>query len=97
MIETEDDNRVFGFGSIIDCLNFTIKLESKDLFASRPKWGHEFGAIVFPPIILKLCAIAIGRFHAISWETRYQIGVVQVRSRQVLPTATLWLNMFHMR
>ena len=61
VIETEHGDRGSGFGSIVDCLNLTIKLESKDLFASRLKRRHEFGAIVIPPIILKLCAIAIRR------------------------------------
>ena len=52
VIETKDVNRGAGFGSIADCLNLTIKLESKELFACRLKRRYEFGAVVFPPIIL---------------------------------------------
>ena len=97
MIEPEDDNRGSGFGSIVDCFDLTIKLESKDLLADRLKRRHEFGTLVIPPIILKLCAIAILCLHTLSRETRYQIGVVQVRTMQILPAATLWLDMLHMR
>lgn len=97
VIETEDVNRGAGFGSIPDCLNLTIKLESKDLFASRLKWRYEFGAVVIPPIILYPCAIARLSFHIVSWKTRYEIDVVQVRSKQVAAAATLWLDMLYMR
>ncbi len=97
VIETKDVNGRYGFVSIVNCLNLTIKLESKDLFAGRLKWRNEFGAIVIPPIVLKLRAIATFCLHTFSWETRYQIGVVQVRSRQFRPAATLWLDMLDMR
>ena len=97
VIQTEDLNRGSRIGSITDCLNLTIKPETKDSFARRLKRRYEFGTIVIPPIILKPCAIARLSFHIVSWETREQIGVFQIRSMQVLPTATLWLDMLHMR
>lgn len=65
VIETEDGNRGLGFGLIVDCLNLTINLESKDQFASRMKWRHEFGTVVLPPTTLKLCAIAILCLHTV--------------------------------
>ena len=97
MIETEDGNCGFGVGSIADCLNPAIKLESKDLLANRPKRRNEFSTIVLPPTAFELCAIAILRSHAVSWKTRYQIRVVQVRSLRILAAATLWLDMLHVR
>jgi len=59
VIESEDLNRGYRSGMFADCRNLAIDAESKATLASRLKRGHEFCAVVLPPVVLLLSSVAI--------------------------------------
>src|SRR5215475_13102075 len=97
VVEREDSNRCQHSGMVGHGCNFPIEVETKAAFAHRMKRRHKLRTVVFPPVVLLLCAVAICPLHSFLWKAGNHVVIIEVRLSLIRPTATFWLDVLNVR